>query len=90
MDKLSDMPNIGSFLEEQLIEVGINTPSELIDIGSKNAWLKIQEIDKSACINRLLALEGAIEGIKKVQLNEDIKTNLKQFYQEHKLSNWKE
>ena len=28
----------------------------------------MQEIDESACINRLMALEGAIQGIKKTML----------------------
>ena len=54
---------------------------ELRQTGSKAAWLKIQEIDESACINRLMALEGAIRGVKKTQLSDDIKADLKEFYQ---------
>lgn len=57
MGELSKLPNIGKVVEEQLNEVGINTVDDLIDIGSKEAWLKIKEIDGSACINRLVALE---------------------------------
>ncbi|BAH07089.1 hypothetical protein CKR_2038 [Clostridium kluyveri NBRC 12016] len=38
-------------------EVGIFTYDELKDIGAEQAWLKIQEIDASACIHRLLALD---------------------------------
>ena len=40
MGELSKLPNIGKVLEKQLNEVGINTADELIDIGSKEAWLK--------------------------------------------------
>ena len=45
--------------------VGINSADELKKTGAKAAWLKIQEIDESACIHRLMALEGAIRGVKK-------------------------
>ena len=64
--------------------VGIQTVDELKDIGAKEAWLKIQEIDESACIHRLMALEGAIEGIKKTMLSDDVKADLKEFYQRNK------
>ena len=65
MGQLSKLPNIGKEVERQLNQVGINTYEELKDLGAEKAWLKIQEIDESACINRLLALEGALNGIKK-------------------------
>ena len=72
-------------VEEQLNQVGINSVDELKNIGAKEAWLKIQEIDESACINRLMALEGAIEGVKKTMLPDDVKADLKEFYQRHKM-----
>lgn len=65
MSELSKLPNIGKTVEIQLIQVGIDSFDKLKSIGAKAAWLKIQEIDETACINRLMALEGAIEGIKK-------------------------
>ena len=80
MGELSKLPNIGKVVEEQLNGVGINTVDELIDIGSKEAWLKIKEVDDSACINRLMALEGAIQNIRWHDLSEDDKNNLKNFY----------
>lgn len=84
MADLSKLPNIGKILEEQLNQVGITTVSELKEIGSKEAWLKIQRIDESACIHRLMALEGAIQGVKKTMLTDEVKVDLKKFYQEHK------
>ena len=57
---------------------------ELKKVGAKAAWLKIQEIDESACINRLMALEGAIEGVKKTMLSDEVKADLKEFYQWNK------
>ena len=84
MGELSQLPNIGKTVEEQLVQVGINSIDELKKIGAKAAWLKIQEIDESACIHRLLALEGAIQGVKKTMLPYEVKADLKDFYQQHK------
>lgn len=84
MNELSELPNIGVIVEGQLNQVGICTPEELKRTGAKQAWLKIQKIDESACINRLLGLEGAIQGIKKNQLSDDVKEDLRAFYRFHK------
>lgn len=84
MGELSKLPNIGKVVEEQLNEVGINTVDDLIDIGSKEAWLKIKEIDGSACINRLMALEWAIRNIRWHDLSDGDKNNLKNFYNSFK------
>ena len=83
MGELSKLPNIGKEVERQLNEVGIFTYDELKDIGAEQAWLKIQEIDDSACIHRLLALEGAIHGVKKTMLPQERKADLKDFYNWH-------
>lgn len=84
MVKLSKLRNIGKIVEAQLNQVGIMTEDDLKSVGAKQAWLKIQEIDESTCINRLLALEGAIQGVKKTELSDDVKSDLKEFYQLHK------
>ena len=85
MGELSKLPNIGKTVEEQLRQVGITTYDELKARGTEQAWLDIQHIDASACIHRLLALEGAIRGVKKTELPEERKLELKAFYQAHKL-----
>ena len=84
MGELSKLPNIGKEVERQLNKIGILTYYELKDIGTEQAWLKIQEIDSSACIHRLLALEGAIQGVKKTALPQERKAELKDFYNWHK------
>ena len=81
MGELSKLPNIGKVVEEQLNQVGILTEEDLKAVGAEQAWLKIQQIDESACINRLLALEGAIQGVKKTMLSDEVKADLKDFYQ---------
>ena len=84
MGELSKLPNIGKTVEAQLIQAGIETPEALREIGAKAVQLNIQELDPSACIHRLLALEGAIQGMKKSMLPDAVKADLKAFYQEHK------
>lgn len=84
MGQLANLPNIGKTVEEQLNKVGIETTGQLVQTGAENAWLKIQAIDSSACIHRLLALEGAIRGIKKTDIPAERKTELKEFYNSHK------
>lgn len=84
MGELSKLPNIGKVVEEQLNRAGIWTEEGLKAAGAENAWLKIQEFDESACMHRLLALEGAICGVKKSLLPEERKAQLREFYDWHK------
>ena len=84
MGGLSKLPNIGKVVEKQLNDVGINTVDDLVNLGSKEVWLKIKEIDDSACLNRLMALEGAIQNIRWHNLSEEDKDNLRDFYNSQK------
>ena len=84
MGELSKLPNIGKEVERQLNEVGIVTGEQLKSAGAEEAWLRIQSMDPSACIHRLLALEGAIRGVKKTLLPEERRAELKAFYNRHK------
>ncbi|WP_324824235.1 TfoX/Sxy family protein [Sinanaerobacter sp. ZZT-01] len=83
MRELSKLPNIGRIVEMQLENAGIKTIEELKAVGSKAAWLKIRETDPSACIHRLYGLEGAIRGIKKSSLPEDVKHDLRDFFESY-------
>lgn len=84
MGELQKIVNIGKELEKQLHEIGITTYDQLVDIGSQEAWMRIKEIDPSACINRLMALEGAIQNIRWHDLSEQDKKYLKDFYEQNK------
>lgn len=84
MGELSKLPNIGSVLECQLEQVGIYSPEELRQMGSREAWLRIKAQDPSACYNRLCGLEGAVRGIRWHHLPDDVKQELKSFYLQHK------
>jgi DNA transformation protein len=84
MGELSKLPNIAAKLEAQLVNVGVTTEDELRQVGSREAWLRILARDPSACIMRLSSLEGAIQGIRWHDLDDDTKISLKEFYSEHK------
>ncbi len=84
MSELTAMANIGQKLEAQLIEIGITTPDQLVATGSREAWLRIKAIDPSACLMRLSALEGAIQGLRWHHLDDTTKAQLKAFYHSHK------
>ena len=84
MSDITKMPNIGAKLAEQLSHAGITTPEQLKAAGSREAWLRIKSADPSACLMRLSALEGAIQGVRWHLLDPDVKADLKSFYQSHK------
>ena len=84
MGEMQKQPNLGPKLEEQLARAGIQTMEQLREVGSHEAWLQIQAFDQSACIHRLMALEGAIRGVKKSMLRDEVKAELKEFYQQHR------
>ena len=84
MSNLQELPNIGKEMERQLNAIGISTYDDLVNCGSREAWLKIKAIDSSACINRLMGLEGAIQGIRWHNLSEVDKQSLKDFYYKNK------
>ncbi len=85
MGNLVHLPNIGIDTEKQLQLIGVNSYDELKALGAEQAWLKLQKIDESACLHRLLGLEGAIQGMRKNLLSEERKAELKEFYNIHKI-----
>ncbi|MBS7009678.1 TfoX/Sxy family protein [Anaerostipes sp.] len=80
MGELRELPNIGAKLEEQLNEAGIHTKDQLMKTGSREAWLKIRAFDESACLHRLWGIEAAIEGVKKKDLPDEVRRELKEFF----------
>jgi DNA transformation protein and related proteins len=72
--------NIGKELNQQLNKIGIDTLKKLISTGSEAAFLKIQAIDNTACLNMLYALEGAIVGIRWHHLPKERKLEFKIFF----------
>ena len=71
-------------LEAQLERVGIRSAEEPRRGGSQEAWLRILAIVDSACINRLMALEGAARGVRWHSLLPETKAEPKDYCQKHK------
>lgn len=79
--RLSEMKNIGKALEQLLIQVGIETPEDLIRIGSIEATKRLK-LEGVACYNKLFALEGAILDTRWHNLSKDELQLLKNKYDE--------
>jgi DNA transformation protein len=71
--------NIGKEMERKLKTVGINTDEDLIEMGSKEAFVKLKMLYPSVCAIFLYTLEGAISDIPYNHLPEDVKADLKEF-----------
>ncbi len=80
MKELLQLPNIGGNIAEKLYQAGIESKNDLIYKGSEKAFTAIKTIDKSACINMLYAIEGAVQGIRWHDLSNERKEELKQFF----------
>jgi DNA transformation protein len=78
---LSKQINLGKVVAARLEEVGICSFAELQAIGSKQAFLRLQTVDPGAYLHELMALEGAIQGIRKYSLSPEVKAELKLFLQ---------
>lgn len=80
MSTLEKRPNLGKALVKQLVEAEINSFEQLEEMGSEKTFLKLKTIYPDACINRLYAIEGAIQGIRWHQLSKDRKNELLIFF----------
>ena len=79
MSELTSMMNIGKEMERKLTSVGIDSTEKLIELGSKEAFIKIKQAYPNVCLVHLYPLEGAIHIIEYNCLPEDMKKELKEF-----------
>lgn len=81
MEKLTDLPNIGPKLAENLEKAGVTTPKQLRALGPEEAFLRIRaQVDPTACLHQLEALAGAAQGVKKSLLSPERKAELKAWH----------
>ena len=81
MSTLQELPNIGKELSHMLSEVDINTPEELKQVGTENTFLRLKAIDPGACLSKLCAIEGAIQGIRWHNIDPGRKNELRHFFE---------
>lgn len=79
MSELVSMMNIGKEMAKKLTAVGIDSSEQLMEAGSKQAFLKLKERYPPVCLVHLYALEGAIQNVEFNSLSEDMKKELKEF-----------
>ena len=79
--ELTELPNIGPVLAENLRRAGIETPEELRGIGEYEAFLRVRaRVDGGACLHQLEAIAGAAAGVKKSALPPEKKAELKAWF----------
>lgn len=83
---IQSLPNIGVEVARQLHEAGIETEQQLIEAGTETAFLRIKTIYPDACLCKLMAIDGAIKGIRWHFLPPERKTYLKEFFGQLKKS----
>ena len=79
MATLTSMRNIGNEIEKKLKSVGICSAEELIQIGSKEAFIRLKMHFPNVCLVHLYTLQGAIDDIEYNQLSDKDKCELKCF-----------
>lgn len=81
MERLTDLPNIGPKLAENLEKIGVTAPEQFRAMGAEEAFVRIRaKVDPTACLHQLEALAGAEEGIKKSLLSPERKAELKTWF----------
>ncbi|GAB2021446.1 TfoX/Sxy family protein [Pseudolactococcus yaeyamensis] len=82
---ISQMKNLGVISEAKLNQVGLMDSDDLIHVGTEKAFLQVRNlVDDGACLNFLLALEGAIQNIPKKEITSERKTALQECVQRNK------
>ena len=82
MSNLTEHINIGKKLAEKLETAEIESFEKLRALGTENAFIRLKTVDKTACINMLYALEGAIQDIRWHNLSTERKQELSLFYEQ--------
>lgn len=62
VQRLKDLPNLNADIEGMLVKIGVGDIEALQNMGAKDVWKRLREINKRTAINLLFALEGAITG----------------------------
>ncbi|GEO47545.1 TfoX/Sxy family protein [Companilactobacillus kimchii] len=87
IEKLTDLPNIGKVLNEQLSKINVTDVVTLKKLGSQKVYLKLKSLkapDRFYCIQMLYSLEGAIQGVPYTKLSSEKKTELLNFFRTNK------
>ncbi|MFC6356927.1 TfoX/Sxy family DNA transformation protein [Luethyella okanaganae] len=76
---LAEVVNIGPRLAAGLRGIGIDDLEELRREGAMPVWERLRRVDSFDCVHSLLALEGAIQGVRWHLLPVERRTELADF-----------
>jgi DNA transformation protein and related proteins len=68
-EKLEDVVNIGPALAHDLRAIGVTDLDALRELGADEAWIRMHAAGCHDCLSSLLALEGAVRGIRWMQIS---------------------
>ena len=78
---LTDLPNVGLKLAENLRRVGLETHEDFRKAGAREAFLRIRaQVDPTACFHQLTALAGAELGVPKKAIPAEERAELRAFF----------
>jgi DNA transformation protein len=77
---LLNQVNIGKDTATKLKLVGIDSVEELKQVGTEQAFIRLQTLDPGACLCLLYGLDGAVNDIKSNLIPTARKQELKEFY----------
>lgn len=62
---LENLLNVGPELARDLRAAGVETATQLRRLGARGAWVKVRDVNPERdCASSLLALEGAVRGVR--------------------------
>lgn len=80
MAGLTSMMNIGREMARKLNSVGIDSPEQLLALGSREAFARLKKAYPQVCLVHLYALEGAVTQSEFNALPAAVKQELKAFH----------
>lgn len=79
MSELTGLRNLGKEMETKLKSVGICSAEELVQAGSKEAYLRLKLRYPNVCLVHLYTLQGALDDVAYNRLPDETKADLKKF-----------
>ena len=82
---LEGLPNIGPALARDLAAAGVESPAQLREMGAKSAWARVRDVNPERdCASSLLALEGAVRGVRWTSIQPAERQQLSDYAAEHR------
>jgi DNA transformation protein len=86
-DDLENTINIGPILAGELRAAGIATPDELQALGAVEAWERVRRVNPERdCVHSLLALEGAVRGVRWMRLAPEERQRLARYAEARRMT----